>query len=110
MDKLEVKNLIKKALDNIEEISGSEECFYKPIRVQKTTIIPISKLSYGYLMSDSEIGKKIEPVNLSGGGLTITPLGFLVVDEYGDANIIKVEGGTGDKWLDIVQKLVKSLL
>ena len=110
MDTLEVKKLIKKALDNLDEISGVDECFCKPIRVQKATIIPVNKFSYGYLIGDSEMGKKIEPVSLSSGGLTVTPLGFLVVDEYGDANLIKVEGGTNDKWLDIVQKLVKSLL
>ena len=35
---------------------------------------------------------------------------FLVVDEYGETNLIKIEGGTTDKWWDTIQKLVKSFL
>ena len=110
MDKLEIKNLIQKALDNLDEISAVEERFCAPIRVQKTTIIPINKLSYGFLIGDSELGKKIEPIGLSSGGLSLVPLGFLVVDEYGETNLIKIEGGTTDKWWDTIQKLVKSFL
>ena len=49
-----------------------------------TTIIPISKVSFGFATGGSDFDSKKEGVNFGGGtgaGVTIKPEGFLVVSE-----------------------------
>lgn len=59
-----------------------------------TTIIPVSKVSFGFASGGSDIPSKI-PKELFGGGsgagVSIQPLGFLVVHQ-GDVRLLEMNG------------------
>ena len=55
-----------------------------------TTIIPISKVSFGFASGGSDFDSKKESVNFGGGsgaGVTILPVAFLVIDAYGNVDV-----------------------
>jgi sporulation protein YtfJ len=69
-----------------------------PINTQQgTTIIPISKISVGIATGGVDYNSKKEntprPQNFGGGGgtgLTVSPVGFIVIDKDGDVEFINV--------------------
>lgn len=100
---------LKSRLD-ITEIVG------KPIEIDKyLTIVPISKVSYGYVGGDGGFqGKKNKNedsenrINANGFGMTVTPLGVLMVGEK--TSYVKIdESYQEDKWINLVKSVVNGL-
>ena len=59
-----------------------------------TTIIPVSKVSFGFASGGSDIPAKVPKEVFGGGsgaGVSIQPLGFLVVHE-GDVRLLEMNG------------------
>ena len=67
---------------------------YPIVTPDGTTIIPVSKVSFGFASGGSDIPSKI-PKELFGGGsgagVSIQPLGFLVVHQ-GDVRLLEMNG------------------
>jgi len=58
-----------------------------------TTIIPISKVSFGFASGGSDIPAKVEKEVFGGGagaGVTIKPQAFIVISSTGDAKILEL--------------------
>jgi len=76
-----IENLIKAVLSELQVAINSKTVIHDPITVQNWTIIPVTKVSFGFGAGGGE-GKK-ESVGFgggSGGGATIEPVGFLAVN------------------------------
>ena len=75
-----------------------------PINTESgTTIIPISKISMGFASGGVDYNSKEtdaktnRPQNFGGGGgtgLSISPVGFLTVDKFGEVGMITLEGAS----------------
>jgi sporulation protein YtfJ len=78
-----VKALIEASLSKIHELSDADTVIGEAIQVGSITIIPVSKVSYGFAAGGSDLPTKSEKTYFGGGsgaGITILPLGFLVVN------------------------------
>ena len=63
---------LKTALNNLSDIAGTDTIIGDPMTTQNgTTIIPVSKVA-------------------GGGGITVSPVAFLVISPEGDAKILNV--------------------
>ena len=86
------KDLISEALGKIHEMADANTVMGDPIKVDGITIIPVSKVSYGFAGGGSDLPVKSEKEAFgggTGGGMTLQPLGFLVVSN-GDVRFIQI--------------------
>ena len=93
-----IPEIIRSSMENIRSMFDANKVVGDPITTpQGTTIIPISKISMGIAASGFDYNPKKEaqprPQNFGGGGgtgLTVSPVGFLVVDPMGAVDFINV--------------------
>lgn len=88
-----VKDLVGTAMGKIKELSDVDTIIGEPIKIDgNITIIPVSKVSYGFAAGGSDLPSK-SGGNLfgggSGGGVTIQPLAFIVVAN-GDVKLLQI--------------------
>lgn len=103
-------------LQKIKEMVDADTVIGNPIDTQDgTTVIPISKISYGFASGGSDLPKKTEKVDLfaggSGGGVSVQPLGFLVISPNGNVKLLEMtvnaskENAIVSKIPDLVDKI-----
>lgn len=98
-----IENIMQTAMSEIKEMVDVNTVVGDPvISTDGSTIIPISKVSFGFVSGGGEYGASKENSEdeskypFSGGagsGVCITPVGFLVVSE-GDVRLLPVSGRT----------------
>ena len=105
--KTTIPNLMDVTMEKIRDMVDVETIIGDPITVgTDVTIIPISKVSYGFASGGSDLPAKV-PKDLFGGGtgagISIQPVGFLVVQNTAN-NLIR----TLPEVISKVSGLVKS--
>lgn len=92
-----MQDVIATSLQNIKNLIDTNTVIGTPIVANGTTIIPISKVSMAYATGGLDYSGKTdpskEPKNFGAGGgtgLTMQPLGFLIVDAEGNVDMINV--------------------
>ncbi len=83
-EQTKVRELVSAAMDKIHEMADANTMLGDPVKLESgVTIIPVSKISYGFASGGSDLPSKNTEKEFfgggSGGGITVTPLGFLVV-------------------------------
>lgn len=77
------KDLLTSSMEKIHEMADANTIMGKPVEVSGgVTVIPISKVSYGFAGGGSDLPTKSEKELFGGGsgaGITITPIAFLVI-------------------------------
>ena len=92
-----ISELMGITMEKIKEMVDINSIIGDPITLDDgTTIIPISKVSYGFASGGSDLPSKSDK-NLFGGGagagISIKPEGFLVIS-YGNAKMVSVNSGS----------------
>lgn len=92
--KTSVSDLLGISMEKIKEMADVNAIIGDPIKLDDgTTIIPISKVSYGFASGGSDLPSKYDK-NLFGGGagagVSIKPEGFLVVSPDGTAKMVSM--------------------
>lgn len=120
-----ISSLITSSLEGIRDLVDANTIIGRPIEAGNgTVIIPVSKVSVGYAGGGTDFaGKHTQPNgknNFGGGGgtgVSVTPVGFLVVSENGRVEMININNPTGandigssienivDKAPEIVEKI-----
>lgn len=111
-----VENVLEETLKNLRTIIDVDCIVGKPIVKDKVTIIPISKVSLGFVSGGGEYNKDKKNHNLnypfaggSGGGCNLTPIGFLSISEN-SVDFIKITPDNNvEKLIDIANNIVKSI-
>ncbi len=94
-----IPEIIRSSMENIRSMVDANTVVGDPINTSVgTIIIPISKISVGIASGGVDYNPKKEDLparlqNFGGGGgtgLTVAPVGFLVVDTDGDVEFINV--------------------
>ena len=93
-----IPEIIKSSLENVRSIVDANTVVGDPIITQTgTTIIPISKVSVGVATGGVDYNPKKDsqpkPQNFGGGGgtgLSVSPVGFLIVDPDGSVDFINI--------------------
>ena len=92
-----VEGLMGVSVEKIREMVDANTVVGTPIALADgVTIIPVSRISYGFASGGSDLPTKKESKDCFGGGsgagVTIQPVGFLTVYQ-GDVKLITVDGG-----------------
>ena len=93
-----VSELLGISMEKVKEMADVNSIIGNPIKLDDgTTIIPISKVSYGFASGGSDLPSKYDKDLFGGGagaGVTIKPEGFLVISPDGAAKMVTMEGKT----------------
>lgn len=108
-----LEGLMSVTMDKIREMVGSNTIIGEPIVVEGTTILPVSKVSFGFASGGSDFGAKTTKELFGGGsgaGVSVVPVAFLVIK---DGNVRTVQladtNSTVDRALNMVPELVDKL-
>lgn len=92
-----LQDIIQTSLQSIRSLIDANTIIGTPIVANGTTIIPVSKIAMGYATGGLDYNGKDEAPNKAqnfgaggGTGLSIQPLGFLVINADGDVDMINV--------------------
>ncbi|MFA5450047.1 MAG: spore germination protein GerW family protein [Clostridia bacterium] len=111
----ELNNMMQSAVESLKNMLDADTVVGTSISAGDSIVIPINRISAGFVTGGYDMKSKVfkvnsepseQPIAAMGGGVTITPLGFLTVSE-GKATFIKTQGDGTDKWLDIIQSTIK---
>lgn len=93
--KTPVNEILGISIDKIREMADVNSIIGEPITLADgTTIIPISKVSYGFASGGSDLPSKYDKDLFGGGagaGVSIKPEGFLVISPTGEAKMITMD-------------------
>lgn len=111
-----INDLISSAMDKIKTIVDSSTIVGDNIVAPDgTTIIPISKVSVGFVVGGGEyadlsarrVANHFPMSGGSSGGMSVSPVGFLIIREVGDVEFVNVENKS---LYQTVLNMVNSLL
>ncbi len=113
-DTNKLNDMNKTSLDSIRTMLDANTIVGDPITTANgTTIIPISKIAVAYASGGVDYLKKDAPVNNFGGGggtgVTVTPVGFLVISQDGAVSMLNVNSPTAAPAADPVTSIVNFL-
>ena len=126
MAESKINDIIRVSLERIKDIVGAETIIGAPIETSSgTTIIPVSKVAVGFASGgldyspelstakDTKENKNslLKTANFSGGGgtgISVSPIGFLVVDKEGCVELLTVDnpnsGDSIDKLVSVIER------
>ena len=105
------QELLSASMQNLRELVDVNTVVGEPITTPDgTTIIPISKVSFGFASGGSDFPSKAENKMFGGGGgggVTISPLAFLIVSG-GQVKLLQMSAnsGTADKVVGMVPDVI----
>lgn len=108
---MDVSKLITALLSGMKEISVSETVVGAPIRSGNSTIIPVNKVTLGF--GTGAAGTRPTPTahvnglesTAVGGGLTVDPQAFIVVNGEGQAQLLSLKDSRGATVLRAIELL-----
>jgi sporulation protein YtfJ len=96
-----IQGIMSTALDKIKSMVEVDTIIGNPMKVaENITLIPVSKVSFGFASGGSDIPSKVEKDVFGGGsgaGVTVTPVCFIVVQNE-DVRIMNIN--TSDGYVD----------
>jgi sporulation protein YtfJ len=114
MDSHPIENLMKSTMENIKDMIDVDTVIGNPVSAPDgTTIIPISKVSFGFASGGSEF----KDANLgssnrhpfaggSGAGISLKPVGFLVVHKNSIRFLSVTDYNPYDKLIDAMPQAI----
>ena len=107
MGKENINSLNDNVLNNLKGMVNADTIIGDPIHSEDgTTIIPVSKVSFAFASGGADTGKAAQTDRFgggAGGGVTVTPIAFLVLKE-GRVQLLQLadKGQTADRLLNMV--------
>ena len=94
-----LENVMETSLKNVKSMLDANTVIGDPITTPDgTVVIPVSKVSVGFVSGGSDFASKTNPKLCFGGGsgagVTINPVSFLIISPSGSVNILPVGQGT----------------
>lgn len=108
-----LEGLMGVTMDKVREMVDSNTIIGEPIVVEGTTILPVSKVTFGFASGGSDFGTKT-PKELFGGGsgagVSVAPIAFLIIKD-GNVRTIQLadSSSTVDRALNMLPELVDRL-
>ena len=96
MSENQVNNLLGVTMDKIKQMVDVNTVIGSPVTTPDgTTVIPVSRVSYGFASGGSDLPSKTQPAaglfaGGSGAGITISPIAFLTIHQ-GNVRVLQIE-------------------
>ena len=115
-----VESILKVLMSQLATISKAETVTGTPIIADKTTIIPVSKVTIGFAAAGSDAGGEAQltgsrkariSVGGTGGGISVEPIAFIVVGPDGKPQLLPVKGTINSvaRVIDLIPDVVAKL-
>lgn len=95
--KTNINELLGVSMEKVKEMADVNSIIGEPITTADgTTVIPISKVCYGFASGGSDLPSKYDKDLFAGGagaGISIKPEGFLVISPDGNVKMVTVDSG-----------------
>ena len=111
---MEINEILRHTIDNLKEVTNTEGIVGKAILTEDgTVILPILKLSAGYILGGGGDGKRDEKAlkaisaGVGGGGVSVSPVGFLVCGK--EKRFISVDKTTDSKFAEFIKTAMNSI-
>ena len=105
------EEVLKQTIESLKKSAEFNEIVGKPIvNGDGTIILPVSKISVGFVggSADVENGKNLKsPTGVGGGGISVTPLGFLICGAQ--KKFVRVDREEENKWIDLAKSVANVL-
>ena len=106
-----IEGLMSTTLENIKKMVDVDTIIGNPITTPSgVTIIPVSKLSYGFASGGSDFGKQQKDLfgGGSGAGISVIPQAFLVVNGT-DVKLLQISANSSaaDKAVNMIPEVIK---
>ena len=106
-DKHPIENVMGISMDKIHEMTDVNTIIGDPISSPDgTTVIPVSKVSFGFVSGGSDLPTQ-SPDKFAGGsgaGVTVKPVAFIVIKKDGDVKLLEL-GGKGSPVDSVIDAL-----
>lgn len=90
-DKSSAAGILESTIEKVKDLVNVSTIIGEPMKVDGgVTIIPVSKVTYGFASGGSDFPSKSNKDIFGGGGgagVTILPVAFLVIDAYGNVDV-----------------------
>lgn len=105
-----IQGMMDTTLEKIREMVDASTVIGEPIISGDATIIPVSKITYGFASGGSDFPSKSDRELFGGGGgagVTVSPVAFLVINR-GEVKLMQInpEQNTADRMVGMVPELV----
>ncbi len=106
-----IEGLMSTTLENIKKMVDVDTIIGNPITTPNgVTIIPVSKLSYGFASGGSDFGKQTKDLfgGGSGAGISVIPQAFLVINGS-DVKLLQMStsNNTADKAVNMIPEILE---
>lgn len=121
MENTNIKEIVETAISNLSRVAEVNTIVGQPlVTMDGTTILPVSQITFAFMAGGGEYGNKSAKRGFqkdgvdanfaggSGGGATLTPVCFLVVDKNGVKVIEADKGSTIEKIFDVAKDVVNT--
>lgn len=111
-EKAKITQMMNITIDKIREMGDVKTVIGDPIQAGDTTIIPVSKVSYGFASGGSDLPAKQNPKDLFGGGagagVTVQPVAFLIINKEGNVRLMQISA-QDDKISNVIRSMPELL-
>ncbi len=89
-----IEGILGISMENIHEMVDVNTIIGDPIEKGETTIIPISKVSFGFASGGSDLPTQAAEkfAGGAGAGVTVKPVAFIVIKADGDVKLLELGG------------------
>ena len=111
-----IKDVLDTAMDNLKPLIDSNIIIGKTIKSGDMEIVPITKVTLGFVSGGGEYYSELKEIRKEteypfsggcGGGVSVQPIGFLVVNK-GCVELIKIEQRSAiEKLIELIPELTK---
>ncbi len=108
-----VQNLVGISMEKVKEMVDANTIIGTPITAGTMTLIPVSKVSYGFVGGGSDLPSKTPSAKFGGGtgaGINITPVAFLALSGD-DVQVFPIlsKPDTNDSVISMIPELVDKI-
>ena len=114
----QISEIVEAAVTNLSKVAEVNTIIGKPlITMDGTTVLPVSQINFAFMAGGGEYGnkqaKRHNPVDAnfaggSGGGASLTPVCFLVINKDGVKVLDTDTTSTFDKIFDVVKDIANT--
>lgn len=113
MKETPVNKIMENTLEKMRQMVDTSTIIGEPMVTGTTTLIPVSKVSYGFTSGGTDLPSKQNQELFGGGGgggITITPVAFIVI-ENGKCRMMQINNYTSsaDRAIAMIPELVDKL-